>query len=236
MYYERNNRKSNITLYQGDNEFFLEDILKNNNIILVIDPPFNINYHYNEYKDNRKDYYDWLDKLISNFDKKVLIHYPEEMFNISLKMKETPDKVISWVYNSNLPRQHRMIAYFGVKPNLNQVRQPYKNINDKRIKKRLKDGKKGSRMYDWFYQDQVKNVNKEKQNHPAQMPLEVMKRVIGVLPKNSIIVDIFMGSGTTGVACKDLGYDFIGVELNKEYFEIAKKELKNIYQIIIYGI
>ena len=62
----------------------------------------------------------------------------------------------------------------------------------------------------------------------CQMPVEVMKNIVGVLPKNSVIVDPFMGSGTTGVACEELGYNFIGVEIDTEYFNIAKERLKNI--------
>lgn len=52
-----------------------------------------------------------------------------------------------------------------------------------------------------------------------------MKKIIGILPKDSIIIDPFMGSGTTGVACKELGYQFIGIELDEHYFNIAKERM-----------
>ena len=55
--------------------------------------------------------------------------------------------------------------------------------------------------------------------------LEVMKNIVGILPKDKVIVDPFMGSGTTGVACKELGYDFIGMELDKNYFDIANERI-----------
>jgi DNA modification methylase len=48
-----------------------------------------------------------------------------------------------------------------------------------------------------------------------------------VTPKDGVCLDPFMGSGTTGIACKKLGRDFIGIELNPEYFEIAKKRIEN---------
>ena len=57
------------------------------------------------------------------------------------------------------------------------------------------------------------------------MPLEVMKNIIGILPKDSIIVDPFCGSGTTGLACKELGYDFIGIEIDEIYYNISKERL-----------
>ena len=83
----------------------------------------------------------------------------------------------------------------------------------------------GGRCYDWWNVNQVKNVSKDKTKHPCQMPLEVMKRIVGILPDDATIIDPFMGSGTTGVACRELNREFAGIELNREYFEIAKKRI-----------
>ena len=58
------------------------------------------------------------------------------------------------------------------------------------------------------------------------MPIEVMKNVIGILPKDVTVIDPFMGSGTTGMACAELGVDFVGIELDKGYFEIAQTRIK----------
>ena len=134
-------------------------------------------------------------------------------------------RVISWVYNSNTGRQHRDIAFYNVKPNFKQVIQPYKNLNDKRIKERISRGILGGALYDWFNVNQVKNVSKRGITHPCIMPVKVMENIIGVLPKGSVIIDCFMGSGTTGIACKNLGYDFIGIEIDKTYFEEAVERI-----------
>lgn len=113
-----------------------------------------------------------------------------------------------------------------------QVRQPYKNLNDKRIKERIAAGKTGAKLYDWWNINQIKNISKEKTKHPCQMPLEVMKRIIGILPKDAIIIDPFMGSGTTGVAVKIMNIEqqatrlFIGIEIDKEYYNIAKERIE----------
>jgi site-specific DNA-methyltransferase (adenine-specific) len=71
--------------------------------------------------------------------------------------------------------------------------------------------------------------NNEKQNfHPTVKPLELMKYLIKlVTPKNGIVLDPFMGSGTTGVACKFEDFGFIGIELMPEYFQIAETRIKN---------
>ena len=56
-----------------------------------------------------------------------------------------------------------------------------------------------------------------------------MDHLIKIFSKeNSLIVDPFMGSGTTGVCCKKNNRNFIGIELNKEYYDIAKKRIEEI--------
>lgn len=200
--------------------------------IFVSDPPFNIKYHYNNYKDNKKEneYYQWLYNIFGN-NKQVIIHYPEQLYKYSHKLGIVPSKVISWVYNSNTAKQHRDIAFFNIKPDFKKVGQPYKNPNDKRIKKRIAEGKK-ARLYDWWNINQVKNVSKEKTQHPCQMPLEVMKNIVGILPEEYTIIDPFMGSGTTGIVCKELNRDFIGIELDETYFNIAKERIENTMTMI----
>ena len=212
------------------NDNCLDFLSKNNipnNSIIVTDPPFNIGYHYNEYKDKMEDdsYYEMLSGLL-DIAPCVFIHYPEALYELSARSGISPTRVVSWVYNSNTAKQHRDIAFYGVKPNFNQVRQPYKNPNDKRIQQRIAEGKTGCKLYDWWNINQVKNVSKDKTAHPCQMPLEVMKNIVGILPRDSTIVDPFMGSGTTGVACVEAGLDFIGIEMDSQYFEIAKNRLK----------
>lgn len=62
--------------------------------------------------------------------------------------------------------------------------------------------------------------------HKAGFPTELVKRIINnFIPENATILDPFMGSGTTGVACKRLDRNFIGIELDNNYFEIAKERI-----------
>lgn len=218
-----------LEIYNGDCREILKTIkekYKDNNLIIVTDPPFNIGYKYNSYKDNLKEqeYLEFMKELFIDVPS-VIIHYAEDLYKIAFKINKIPTKIVSWVYNSNTAKQHRQIAFFDVKPNFNQVKQPYKNLNDKRIKERIAQGKTGAKLYDWWNINQVKNVSKDKTSHPCQMPLEVMKNIIGILPKDSIIVDPFCGSGTTGLACKELGYDFIGIEIDETYCNIIKERL-----------
>jgi len=64
--------------------------------------------------------------------------------------------------------------------------------------------------------------------HPTQKPIALMKKLIEIHSiKDHLILDPFMGSGTTGVACKELGRNFIGIEIEPKYYEIAKRRIQN---------
>jgi len=66
----------------------------------------------------------------------------------------------------------------------------------------------------------------DKNNHPTVKPVELMKYLCRlVTPKGGTILDPFMGSGSTGMAAKDGGFDFIGIEKEKEYYEIAEQRI-----------
>jgi len=78
------------------------------------------------------------------------------------------------------------------------------------------------------------SVNKEsewkpaKSWHPTQKPIRLLKYLINMFTRdNGTVLDPFMGSGSTGVACKQMNRDFIGIEKEKEYFEIAKARIEN---------
>ena len=72
------------------------------------------------------------------------------------------------------------------------------------------------------------NVPLQKNNHPTVKPIALMEYLITlVTPKGGTILEPFMGSGSTGIAAKNLGMSFIGIEREEEYFEIAKQRINN---------
>ena len=76
-----------------------------------------------------------------------------------------------------------------------------------------------------------RNAGLDKLNsHPTVKPISLMKYIIKLLapPNNPTLLDPFMGSGTTLIAAKELGFNAIGIEINSEYCEIAKKRIEYI--------
>jgi DNA modification methylase len=68
--------------------------------------------------------------------------------------------------------------------------------------------------------------SKEKVNHPTQKPIKLMERCVEMITnEGDTVLDFCMGSGSTGVACKNLNRNFIGIELDKTYFDIAEKRI-----------
>ena len=66
--------------------------------------------------------------------------------------------------------------------------------------------------------------------HPTQKPVPLMEWCLGFLPDARTILDPFMGSGTTGVACAKLGRKFIGIEIDPGYFDIACRRIDDAYR------
>ena len=62
--------------------------------------------------------------------------------------------------------------------------------------------------------------------HPTQKPLSLMAWCLSLLPRVSVVRDVFMGSGTTGVAAIQAGLQFVGVEKDPEYFDIACRRIE----------
>lgn len=71
--------------------------------------------------------------------------------------------------------------------------------------------------------------NEPRGDHPAQKPVGVMQWALGHLKDSHSIIDPFMGSGTTGVACVSLGLKFTGIEREPKYFDIACRRIERAY-------
>ncbi len=79
-------------------------------------------------------------------------------------------------------------------------------------------------------------TNAERVGHPTQKPVRVMQESILQADCPEIVLDPFMGSGTTGVACMNMSRNFIGIEINSEYFDLACKRIEQAQQQLHLGL
>jgi len=76
------------------------------------------------------------------------------------------------------------------------------------------------------YPNTILNYKRDKQLHPTQKPVALMEYLIKTYTnENETVLDFTMGSGTTGVAAKNLNRSFIGIEQDDNYFNIAKERI-----------
>ena len=144
---------------------------------------------------NKKPMY--VTEQISVFYKKSPKYFPV-MRNVEQKYKKPVDKgkATSEIYNANMDRE--LYVDDGKRYPLNLIRF---------------NSKKGE-------------VSHNKRVHPTQKPVELLEYLIKTYTKkNNLILDFTMGSGSTGVACKNLDRNFIGIELDKEYYQIANERI-----------
>ncbi len=73
-----------------------------------------------------------------------------------------------------------------------------------------------------------RNKGLENNNHPTVKPIDLMKYLVKLItPPDGIVLDPYLGSGTTAIACKIERFNYIGIELNEEYCEIARARIKS---------
>ena len=106
--------------------------------------------------------------------------------------------------------------------NLEDVKIPALNYRPDRYKSQLKN------PTDVWRISLVSGNSIERTEHPAQYPEELIERIIKVGTQvGDLVLDPFMGSGTTAVVAKRLGRKYVGYEIEQEYLDIAKKRLEN---------
>tara|TARA_B100000963_G_C22633793_1_gene676419 strand:- start:2298 stop:3065 length:768 start_codon:yes stop_codon:yes gene_type:complete len=93
----------------------------------------------------------------------------------------------------------------------------------------MKDRNGGKQMRNLFDIPNTKTSEKKYGKHPTQKPIELIENlVVALTNKNDLILDPFLGSGTTAVVAKQNKRNFIGIEIEEEYIKISKERLKNL--------
>jgi site-specific DNA-methyltransferase (adenine-specific) len=74
------------------------------------------------------------------------------------------------------------------------------------------------------------HASPQQREHVTQKPVEMMQEIVRIVPAGSVVLDPFMGSGTTGVACALMGRAFIGIELTPDHFDIACRRIEQAHK------
>lgn len=214
------------------------------------DPDYNVGVTYGgrRYKRTFTDYVRWYIKLadeslrvLKDNGNMFFINYPKQNAYLRVNYLDHACADVQeyvWVYNTNVghtPRRfttaHRSILHCRKSEKnvfyKDEVAQPYKNPEDRRIKRNLANGSKGRMPYSWFYFDLVKNVSLEKSVHACQIPQKLTEMLIqAATKKGDIVLVLFGGSGSEIEMCKNLGRHFISAEIDERYHKIILERLE----------
>jgi len=151
----------------------------------------------------------------------------ERLSNIS-QVKRRPGKTIETIsifYNKQPTYNPQMIKYDGLKRS--------NKVKNGKLGKLVDDNTKPVKEYidtGYRYPTQVIHFQRDclKSNlHPTQKPVALLEYLIKTYTnENEVVLDTCMGSGSTGIACLNTNRNFIGIELDKNYFNIAKKRIE----------
>lgn len=239
-------------IIQGDSLKLLKQIPDNSVDVTFADPPFNLKKGYNSYKDSLKlhDYLNWSELWISEMVRitkptgSIFIHnIPKWLTYFASFLNKQADfkHWISWdaptspMGKSLQPSHYGILFYAKDYKQLKfyEIRYPHKRTRKTNILAKDYGGKKsmlhpfGPLVSDvWTDIHRIKH-NKFRDEHPCQLPIHLLERIILMsTDEGDIVLDPFIGTGTTAIAAKRLGRQYIGFDLDEYYVKITQQKLK----------
>ena len=242
-----------VTIYHGDcREILPAKILDESIDMIFADPPFNVGKKYGSQKDNRDDYYDWCDDWIcdcrlalKNTGSIYIMLIPRHLESVYPTMQRQ-FTFINEIHWRNVSANHSKRGFWNsYQPILLYGKTSEYVFNTyaqtRRIEKEnLRWGgystePKGQLLDYWddipfiyagsiHHSEAVMKPLSNEKVHPTQMPIELAVRAIMFSTnEGDLVLDPFLGSGTTAVAAKKLNRKCIGIEIEEKYCEIAAK-------------
>ena len=128
------------------------------------------------------------------------------------------------LFNKSGPYEYLRKDYEELRKDYEELRKDYEELRkDYEELRRPFSVSKGQPFTDVWTFEPVSNY---KGKHPCEKPQELLRHAISSTTRpGATVLDCFMGSGSTGVACRELGREFIGIELDKDYFDKASKRI-----------
>jgi DNA modification methylase len=194
---------------------------------VITDPPYGIGFYYNGKQE------------ISNTPEKYWA-FMGPVYAESMRLLRPGGFFAFWQAAPNFPHFWEWfgsgIHIYAACKNFVQLRKTAINYGFDPVVMGYKDGEKlrpdkPKRSIDWFVANTagiISDTTRIEKGHPCPRPLDATLEIIDnfALPFG-VILDPFMGSGTTGVACVQTGRDFIGIEIDPGYFAIAERRIKD---------
>ena len=236
------------TLLQGDCLELLKEVKTNSIDLILADLPYGMTANKWDSVIPLKPLFEQYQRIIK--DHGAVLLFGMGKFGASLIMN-APDKMpyrYEWIWQKTMPvgflwshhmplRSHENIYVFykhlpTYNPQMRTGFKPYKSSkNTSSANYQAPSGNFTPRKSngDRFPTDVITFSNGNNHNvHPTQKPVELLQFLIKTYTNEGMtVLDNCMGSGSTGVAAKHLHRNFIGMELDKEYFEIAKQRIEN---------
>ena len=229
-----------IELYNGDCLKVMDKLIAEGVVVdaIITDPPYGTTACKWDLVVPFNEMWLRLNKLIK--PNGAIVLFGSEPFSSALRMSNIKNYKYDWVWHKRTSanvaiakyqplKTHEMIHIFSSKGKVLYYPQMRKG------KKRMKGGKvsggeaSGSLkpLYyesDEYYPVSLLDIKTERGLHPTQKPVALLEYLIKTYTQeNETVLDFTMGSGTTGVACKNLNRNFIGIELDEKYFTIASE-------------
>lgn len=237
-----------IKLYHNDCIDILKNMVDNNVVIdhIICDLPYFqvIKDDFDNQWDSVESYVDWFNSLLQYVKQIIkpggniiLFCSRQNMWRMCRMLYENEfeeNRTIIWARKRGFNNTRGKALASGYEPILfwsNGKSNTFNNIKIKVDSNRpeyktgiLKDGITLSDV--WTDIPALPHNAKEKVDHPTQKPIKLMERIISLFTnEGDTILDFCMGSGSTGVACKNLNRNFIGIEKDLNYFNISKERL-----------
>ena len=194
---------------QGDCLELIKQLPDKSVDLIITDPPYGVGIKYDIYNDNEEN---WI-KLMKEFIPEA-IRVAKMVIMPSCKIN-----MLNWIYR-NFPPDWLICWYKGSTGHASFI-----GFND--WEPHLVYGRTKRNLYMHDYFKTKTRPPKGTFKHPCPKPEEWARWIIKrATEKGNVVLDPFLGSGTTAVACKQLGRDFIGFEISEEYCNIARKRLE----------
>ena len=238
-------------ILQGDCLELFKNIPDNSVDMTFADPPFNLQKKYTSYKDNLafQEYLDWCEQWIAEMVRvtkptgSIFLHNIPKWLTFYATYLNKFAHFKHWIawdaptapMGKSLQPAHYGILFYtkeakGTK--IYELRYPHKRDRKQGFLWKDYGGKKdGLHPFGPLVSDVWTDIHRVKHNskrdpHPCQLPLHLLDRLILLTTdENDIVLDPFSGTGTTAIAAKRLGRQYIGFELDENYAEISQKKI-----------